>query len=563
MEHGQHDAVDPGSTGSPTTLIRSRIANACDGCKTRKVRCDGGQPCSYCVRRQRPHACHYSAPRRAQQQRQGRRPRGAAQGLRVQDGEDPEPRRPRPAAAGRSTRNNKTSSPPTGDAPTRSSPVMESAEDDTEVPREARLLFDAQGKLIFIGDCAPLSFFQSVRQLVTSRVGQTAFAPESSRYSVLENAPGPAAAGALPSSSSRQQQQQQHEASSSSSPPAVRLADVAPAVESYAAVTAGLVDLFDEFKLVDDLHLWANLQHRPRNLTSAINYLVLAIGGQRQDEALSQAYFEYARQQALSSLGENLSVGTVQAFILVTIYMLCSCQINSAFLVFGLAARAAYSIGIHRTEVNARFGPEIHRQRDRLWKSLRVVDLLLSTSMGRPSATSDVDCTVPYRSAREDGGGGGGGGDNAPGEDFDLLNASVQILLVTESVVLEIYSRKRVSLQLTEGISRQLRGWSATWLSRLREIVAIPSDHSRAQVTGACQVLSSYYNAVMLVSRPFLMYELFRRLGDAVPSPPPAMTASGKSKLADACIDAATLMVEPTLDLVEQGFLDGRMLILV
>ena len=418
---------------------------------------------------------------------------------------------------------------------------MESAEDDTDVPREARLLCDAQGKLIFIGDCAPLSFFQSVRQLVTSRVGQNAFAPETSRYSVLENAPA-----GRPSS---------HAAHGRGIPPQVRPMDVAPAVSSYISATTGVVDLFDESRLADDLLLWANIDQKPPNLTSVINYLILAIGRHKEDEASSQAYFEHARDQAFATLSGDLGVGTVQAFVLITVYMLCSCQINSAFLVFGVAVRAAYSIGVHRTEVNARFGPEIHRQRDRLWKSLRVVDLFLSTSMGRPPATSDVDCTVPYRSVDEDG-----------NERFDLLNASVQVLLIIEGVVTEIYSRRKISLQLTEGISLQLRDWSARWLQRLKDVVTRPSDHSPAQATGACQVLSSYYYAVMLVSRPFLMYELFRRLSDAPTTAAAGRSSalmSGKSKLADACIDAASLMVDPILDLIDQGVLNGPMPLLV
>ena len=426
-----------------------------------------------------------------------------------------------------------------------------SPEDDTEVPREARLLCDPQGKLVFIGDCAPLSLFQSVRQIVTRYVGPDAFAPETSRYSVLENASGETStsSSSLPISSSSQ--------------PEVRPVDVSRAVSNYTIVTAGLVDLFDEARVTDDIILWANLEQKPHNLTSAINYLILAIGRHRDDEAGAQVYFEHARDHAWRSLSGNLGVGTSQAFLLITLYMLCSSQINSAFLVFGVAVRAAHSIGVHRTEVNARFGQEIHRQRDRLWKSLRVVDLFLSTSMGRPPSTSDVDCTVPYRSL-----------DDKGEEEFDLLNASVQILLILETIVLEIYSRKKISLQLTEGVSHQLREWSSQWLHRLKDVLAQPTDANSqtsataiANMRGACQVLSTYYYAVMLVSRPFLMYELCRRLSDAPPttslSRRPSTLISGKSKLADACIDAASLMVDPILDLIDRGVLVGRMPVLV
>ncbi|KAK7696718.1 hypothetical protein SLS64_014284 [Diaporthe eres] len=412
--------------------------------------------------------------------------------------------------------------------------------EEAEVPREARLLCDAQGKLIFIGDCAPLSFFQTVRQLVTTRVDQNAFAPQTSRYSVLENA--------ISRSSFL---------SGASSPPEVKTEDLPAIISTYLSVTSGMADLFvSKSRLVEDMTIWAS-NHQAGNriddVSSAVNYLVVAIGTQQTSEEAAQLYFEYARDQALANLNGNLSVDTVQAFILVTLYMLCACQINGAFLFFGIAVRAAYSIGVHRTEVNSRFGPETHRQRDRLWKSLRVVDLFLSTSMGRPPSTSDVDCTVSYRQVDDDG-----------QEVFDILNASVQIFLILEGVVVEVYSRRKISLQLTEGISRQLRDFSVRWLQQLKSVVSSPTEQNSAEVNGACQVLASYYYAVMLVSRPFLMYELYRRLSPEQSSAyGRAGLMSGKSKLADACIDAASLMVDQILDLVEKGLVSGRRPVLV
>lgn len=417
--------------------------------------------------------------------------------------------------------------------------------DEAEVPREARLLCDAQGKLIFIGDCAPLSFFQTVRQLVTSRVDPHAFAPQTSRYSVLENAISRSAFAA----------------GAGAAAPKVALDDIAATVAAYRCVTSGMADLFaSDARLVDSICAWAGASnpaatHRAEDLSPAVCYLVLAIGTQQRDEERAQLYFEFARDHALASLNGSLSVDTVQAFLLVTIYMLCACQINGAFLFFGIAVRAAYSIGLHRTEVNSRFGPEVHRQRDRLWKSLRIVDLFLSTSMGRPPCTSDVDCTVPYRQVDDD-------GHEVP----DVLNASVQIFLILEGIVLEVYSRRKISFQLTEGISRQLRDFSVRWLHHLKRVASVvdPSGADPPEVNGACQVLASYYYAVMLVSRPFLMYELYRRL-----SPEPttiygrAGLVSGKSKLADACIDAASMMVDQISDLIDKGTVSGRRPILV
>lgn len=194
--------------------------------------------------------------------------------------------------------------------------------------------------------------------------------------------------------------------------------------------------------------------------------------------------------------------------------------------------------------------------RDRLWKSLRVLDLFLSISMGRPPSMSDIDCTVPCRALDADG-----------LEKFDLLNASVQVLSITEDIVLQVYSRRKISLQLTEGISRQLRDWASRWLPRLKKIVAESPCEDKAETTGACQAMSSYYYAVMLVTRPFLMYELCKRLPDSTTTTDAPSTSnsdnSGRARLANACIDAASMMAESVLDLVNRQLLDGRMPLIV
>lgn len=412
-----------------------------------------------------------------------------------------------------------------------------SAEEEADVPREARLLCDARGKSVFIGDCAPLSLFQTVRQIVTSRVDPNAFTPQTSRVSMLENS----TSSPLISVTSKE--------------PYLNPASTERLVSIFISVTSGLVDLFDSARLSDDISAWLANEDAPKDASSAVNYLVIAIGSQSAGEGSADEYFQYGKTLALSCLGGDLGIETVQAFALVTLYMLRACQINGSFLFFGIAARAAYSIGLHRTEVNSRFGAEVHAQRDRLWKSLRVLDLFLSISMGRPPALGDIDCTVPCRASDADG-----------HEKFDLLNASVQILSIAEEIVLQVYSRRKISLPLTEGISRQLRDWSSRWLSRLKRIVASPNREDGAEVIGACQAMSSYYYAVMLVARPFLMYELSKRLPDStttVDTPSGGSDNSGRAKLANACIDAACLMAESVLDLVNRGLLDRRMPLIV
>ncbi|KAI1307507.1 fungal-specific transcription factor domain-containing protein [Xylaria venustula] len=520
---------------------RERVSQACDTCKQRKVKCDGQTPCSYCKRRHRENTCRFSPSTR-------RRHRHSHSENATRNSASPTVVTASPSSRIPSTTPITTPAPTVQIPPiTRTSPTLTrhsdvSAEEEAEVPRDARLICDAQGKLVFIGDCAPLSLFQTVRQIVTSRVDPHAFAPETSRVSMLENV---CSEGLV-----------LHDTTGE---PAIDRSSVERLVTTFLTVTSGLIDLFDNNTIIADILSWANQTQHATDVTSAVHYLVLAIGSQSENEQTATTYFLRGKHLALSTLAGNLSVGTVQSFLLTTVYMLRSCQINAAFLFFGIAARAAYAIGLHRTEINSRFGSEIHIRRDRLWKSMRVLDLYLSISMGRPPAASDADVTVPYHNTRPDG-----------SETYDLLNASVQILSLVEGIVLEVYSRRKISLQLTEGISRQLREWSNKWLPSLLHAV---SGHGQdngeieSEKTGACQVLCSYYYAVMLVSRPFLMYELCRRLPEnSTTAARPAtteMNGSGRARLANACIDAATLMIGTISDFVAKGARDRRMPLLV
>ncbi|KAI0545910.1 IDO-domain-containing protein [Xylaria curta] len=411
-----------------------------------------------------------------------------------------------------------------------------SAEEEAEVPRDARLICDAQGRLVFIGDCAPLSLFQTIRQIVTSRVDPHAFSPETSRVSMLENINSE---GLMPLGPAEE--------------PTINPSVVRKLVITYLTATSGLVDLFDN-TLIPEVQSWADRAERSADVTSAVHYLVLAIGSQSEDQQMATTYFLRGKHLALSALGGNLSIGTVQSFLLTTLYMLRSCQINGAYLFFGIAARAAYAIGLHRTEVNSRFGPAIHTRRDRLWKSVRVLDLYLSQSMGRPPAAADPDCTVSYHSPLSDG-----------SEEYDLLNASVQIFTLIEGIIWEVYSRRKISLQLTEGISRQLREWSGKWLPSLLRAQADGAS-SAPDRSGACQVLASYYYGVMLISRPFLMYELCKRLPERIGKgieTSSASSSSGRAKLANACIDAATLLIGLISEYTSTGASDRRMPVIV
>lgn len=163
-----------------------------------------------------------------------------------------------------------------------------------------------------------------------------------------------------------------------------------------------------------------------------------------------------------------------------------------------------------------------------------MVDMLISTVLGRPPSTSDVDCTVKYSMS-----------DPTPDVSVNLLDPSVEIFLIIERVVVEVYSRKRISIRIADYVSRQLKGWASKWLETLTEAATQEFDNaSKIVVIGAYSTLCSYYYGIMLLTRPFLIYDIYEHLGASLRGGGTHSDHRDKQKYADAALDAATTFVE-------------------
>lgn len=190
-------------------------------------------------------------------------------------------------------------------------------QDDTVVPLEGRILRDTRGQVIFIGDCAPLSFLQTVRHLIASEVDAEGLPVSASRDPIIEIArPEPTGGhGSLD----------------------VNLQEIESIVYEYSLATAGLVDLFEHDVLMETISKWAgSRQLQTANPDDAVLYLVLAIGAQEHHESKAEMWFTHARDLLLKHLCTSMTVATVQGFVLLTLYMLRASQPNGAYLYFGM-----------------------------------------------------------------------------------------------------------------------------------------------------------------------------------------------------------------------------------
>jgi len=288
-----------------------RISAACDLCKARKVKCDGSLPCSYCKRKNHSDSCTFSGPKNRQTKSStntpARRGRDASRETTPHTPHEAQHADTAPAI---------NSEPYVVNPEHSVSPTFSHTNHhDTAVPLEARLLRDAQGKVVFIGDSAPISFLQTVRHLVASEAD--ALPVQMSRDSFVE--------AAQPETLSGLEQ----------GVPGIHPNAVEALVREYHVATSGLVDLFAREQLLEDIKRWAaNGSTHSHDISSAVKYLVLAIGVQVTDEGTAEAWFAHAKQVLVANLVASMHIATVQGFALVAVYMLRGSQPNGAFLYF-------------------------------------------------------------------------------------------------------------------------------------------------------------------------------------------------------------------------------------
>ncbi|KAL4883676.1 hypothetical protein BJY04DRAFT_226387 [Aspergillus karnatakaensis] len=496
----------PRASTAPSARLRCR--RACDSCKRRKQKCNGEQPCTICVQRRKESECHFS-DKPARLLRPSNDPKEA---MLLSEHLVPTPQR----QTAMDHLLNSLEDP--------SASLEQQVTDDKDgaapVPKVARLLRDGQGKFMYIGDSASLSFLQSVRRIVSLSIGRCEFTEDTSRHSMLE---------AFQSSSTTQ-------TGPLIDPPsddeAQRLA------RQYVLATSPLLDLFDLEEFHPRLSNWIGNPSGDEDTVSSIFYLVLAIGAQVSDtnQTLAEQYFVSGRQLAFSAFTETPSLYTIQSYVLISMYMLGACRRNGAFMNLGIALRAAYAVGIHRKDANSLFTARERRARERVWKSLRMMDLFLSASLGRPPATSDFDYDLREDEIRR--------GSNIPQE--QISTTVVSLCRIFERVLTEVYMRQVVSITVAENISNQHRTWVRTLPTFLQMQTERLETKSLEESLAAAHVFGSYYWSIILLTRPFLIFwvsQYVRNKRDTSTAPEIRnSTGNGTSRLslfADACVYSA------------------------
>ncbi|KAL3456972.1 fungal-specific transcription factor domain-containing protein [Aspergillus heterothallicus] len=421
---------------------RRRIAKACLHCQSTKQKCDGNTPCSACVRHRRSESCAYSDHVRSYgHRRRRRRPQKAALNSPLNDAE---------------------------------------GTIDIAVPKLPQSLYDTQGKVVYLGDCSALSFLQNIQELIEREAQSPSNSIQTQEFEELPPDPDERSLSYTGN-----------------------VQDLSELIKTFFTVTSGVLDMIEPTDAETLLDHWVHGTLNANRGSEAVLYLILAYAAQAQsstvlDRRRAHSFYHHGRHIALLHLTDDPSIETVQAFILISLYMLGCSRRNGAFLNLGIAISAAKALGLHRQETNRSFPASEARLRERLWATLRYHDLFFCAMMGRTSSTITTDCTVsptPLPATTH----------NTSPTQESAMTLSAHAFSFMERTVNEIYTKRTVSMGVLKGLAQELR----------QAIADLPAVFTQAQsriskevLLRNANVLCSYHFSMMLLTRPFVVASL-------------------------------------------------------
>ncbi|KAJ9617811.1 uncharacterized protein PV06_06239 [Exophiala oligosperma] len=527
---------------------RQRAVKACIPCKASKKRCDAQQPCSNCVRKKAEETCEYAESMV--------RPRGihahTARAASVQQ-------------SSTTTTTNTVEREHDGDTSTRS-PIEEVAYESSPAATatgkrkrspargsgqrrssDGRLLLNSRGEKVYVGGTASLSFLQFLRQTIKQQMGPSVFT-DNDRRNVMLEVRSPEDTNAIFEEDESQKR---------------------ALIEIYFAATNGFLDLFTR----DEIEAYLTSVPTPtdggREYALVALDLIIAIGGQCRalrpfDLRYAVRYFSRAQKAAVASALEDPCLNMVRCFLLMAFYMLGACRRNAAFMYVGIAAQASSALGLHVTEQYRNFTVTERSVRLRTLKSLRVLDVLVCSILGRTYSTPAVRIDSASFTGMH----------VQPGKPRDMaLNASFGACELIAEIMSSVDGdvSNPIDTPTAKRFLERLRSWSANLPLEIRRFEKAgdepitPSDQEC--IIGSIHVSCVYYFAVMLVTRPFLITHLMARLpGAPLPVKEPKEGArvqdSEAVNLAQACIDSAILMAQTCFDALQGGILLQNMCIM-
>ena len=316
--------------------------------------------------------------------------------------------------------------------------------------------------------------------------------------------------------------------------------------QSFLSATSAVLQIFSADDLMESVEIVAaNGDLRAARKDPAAFDLVIAIGAQSHkqcdlDERYASAYFHSAR----AASDDLLAMPTLKSAtfsVLTAFFMLASHRRNAAYMYLGTAARAAQALGLHHQSSYLRTPDAEGLRRLRLWKSICVLDVMISSLLGRlpaittptTSGDSDVVCRLEQTLDCRD----------------VAFEAAFRASWITGEITLKMSERAQLSVPEAESYLRRLTSWRKSLPDEIRHAVALHEEQGSdpGRVIASMNISCSYYHAVILVTRPFLIAA--QKAGTE------AETQEDRQRLASVSVDAAVYMVETVCQAKATGLL--------
>ncbi|XPS74776.1 hypothetical protein M3J09_006890 [Ascochyta lentis] len=315
--------------------------------------------------------------------------------------------------------------------------------------------------------------------------------------------------------------------------------------------TGRLLGVHRDTNIAQEVRGWLSKDNIDREPFDGMLWIILAVGAQSCPEdrdKTAETYFRRGSDILTNSKMDHANTTSIQAYIWITFYLLHASRRHAAISALTTAVRGAYALGLHV------FGYKSPLQeddlfRERLWRTLRTLDLFISSSLGRPPSTYEIR--------------------NVESRDVDtFIN---DLAYIHEIMLKEIHLKRGQSAQqFTYDMMNQHHSWTL----RLHTCTAIndTSPVQKLSVSDGDQpngpiknVKQAYYWSIMLLTWPYLFRKAAecsvhgRDNKDFGSNNSPPVLSSFRFVALTACIDSAVRTIDMLAELLSMPKLPKRL----
>lgn len=387
------------------------------------------------------------------------------------------------------------------------------------------------GDDFFFGDTASLSILRRVRSLVATSFGPCQLVEEPLQGYLADFHCTAASFG------------------DSTATPVKPSQDEAQSLLSWALLATGkMLGVHRDTNIAQEVQDWLLTEDIDDDPYNATFWIILAVGAQSSPEdkdKAAEAYFQRGSGVLRNSSIDHANTTSIQAYMWMTFFLLQACRRHAAIEALTCAVRGAYAMGLHVFGYSSPLqGHDLFRER--LWRTLRILDLFISSSLGRPPSTYEIR-TVESRDA----------------------DAFINDLAYIHEIILKEIHLKRG--QSAQQFIHDMMNKHKSWTQRLHTSTA-KNDIASVEKLGAndgqqpngpvLNVKQAYYWSIMLLTWPYLVQrtsECNKGSDNLLSEDSPLSLSPFGCVAVSACIDSAVQTIEMLSGLLSIAALPKRL----